>query len=121
MNTNGATTDFPTIDNHVISQALANKPQLKRIAEEWINFTISSEFQTSVLVEALSTNPVNMVTFETASELQKQGFYARSLTDPEAVIVLMPELDRRSRNGIDSLWNKALKLFSPISKDLDIK
>jgi len=109
------------IDNHVISQALANKPQLKRIAEEWINFTISSEFQTSVLVEALSTNPVNMVTFETASELQKQGFYARSLTDPEAVIVLMPELDRRSRNGIDSLWNKALKLFSPISKDLDIK
>lgn len=109
------------IDNHVISQALANKPQLKRIAEEWINFTISSEFQTSVLVEALSTNPVNMVTFETASELQKQGFYARSLIDPEAVIVLMPELDRRSRNGIDSLWNKALKLFSPISKDLDIK
>jgi spermidine/putrescine-binding protein len=109
------------IDNHVISQELANKPQLKRIAEEWINFTISSEFQTSVLVAALSTNSVNMVTVETASELQKQGFYARSLIDPEAVIVLMPELDRRSRNGIDSLWNKALKHFSASSNGLDLK
>lgn len=109
------------IDNHVISQELANKPQLKRIAEEWINFTISSEFQTSVLVAALSTNSVNIVTVETASELQKQGFYARSLTDPEAVIVLMPELDRRSRNGIDSLWNKALKHFSASSNGFDLK
>ena len=97
------------IDNHVISQELAHKPQLKRIAEEWINFTISSEFQTSVLVEALSTNPVNMVTTDTASEEQKQGFYARSLDDPDAFIVLMPELDRRTRNGIDNLWNQALK------------
>jgi spermidine/putrescine-binding protein len=107
------------IDNHVLSQELANKPKLKRIAEEWINFTISSEFQTSVLVEALSTNPVNMLTVETASEIQKQGFYAKSLNEPEALIVLMPELDRRTRNGIDNLWNEALKHFSASSKDLN--
>ena len=107
------------IDNHVLSQELANKPKLKRIAEEWINFTISSEFQTSVLVEALSTNPVNMLTVETASEIQKQGFYAKSLNEPEALIVLMPELDRRTRNGIDNLWNEALKNFSANSKNLN--
>jgi spermidine/putrescine-binding protein len=107
------------IDNHVLSQELANKPKLKRIAEEWINFTISSEFQTSVLVEALSTNPVNMLTVETASKIQKQGFYAKSLNEPEALIVLMPELDRRTRNGIDNLWNEALKHFSASSKDLN--
>ncbi len=107
------------IDNHVLSQELANKPKLKRIAEEWINFTISSEFQTSVLVEALSTNLVNMMTVETASKIQKQGFYAKSLNEPEALIVLMPELDRRTRNGIDNLWNEALKHFSASSKDLN--
>lgn len=100
------------IDNHVLSQELADKPELKRIAEEWINFTISSEFQTSVLVESLSTNPVNMLTVETASEAQKQGFYAKSFDEPKALIVLMPELDRRTRNGIDNLWNTALKHFS---------
>jgi spermidine/putrescine transport system substrate-binding protein len=109
------------IDNHVISQELASKPQLKRIAEEWINFTISNEFQTSVLVEALSTNSVNMETVETATDEQKRGFYAKSLNDPDAIIVLMPELDRRTRNGVDNLWNKALKHFSPISKGPIIK
>lgn len=109
------------IDNHVISQGLADKPQLKRIAEEWINFTISSEFQTSVLVQALSTNPVNRVTADIASEEQKQGFYASSLNDPDAFIMLMPELDRRTRNGIDNLWNKALKSFSLSSQDTTSK
>ena len=109
------------IDNHVLSQELANKPQLRRIAEEWINFTISAEFQTSVLVEALSTNPVNMITVETASDKQKRGFYAKSLNDPQALIVLMPELDRRTRNGMDNLWNKALKNFTTNSKSAGTK
>ena len=97
------------IDNHVMSKELAYNPELKRIAEEWLNFTISAEFQAQVLVQGLSTNPVNMRTVESATTEQKQGFYAKSLSDPEAVIVLMPELDRKTRNGIDNLWNKALK------------
>ncbi len=100
------------IDNHVMSSELADKPELKRIAEEWINFTISAEFQAQVLVQALSTNPVNMIAAESATEAEKQGFYAKSLNDPDAVIVLMPELDRRTRNGINNLWNQALKQLS---------
>jgi spermidine/putrescine transport system substrate-binding protein len=52
---------------------------------------------------------VNSLTVESASEQQKQGFYSQSLVDPDALIVLMPELDRRSRNGIDNLWNHALQ------------
>lgn len=101
------------IDNHVISQGLADKPELKRIAEEWINFTISEDFQAKVLVEALSTNPVNMVTAKNATPEQRQGFYATSLDDPKAAIILMPELDRRTRNGFDNIWNQALTLLPP--------
>jgi spermidine/putrescine transport system substrate-binding protein len=97
------------IDNHVMSHELANNPQLRRIAEEWINFTISAEFQSQVLVQSLSTNPVNMITTESATAEQKRGFYAQSLDDPDALIVLMPNLDRRTRNGMDNLWNEALK------------
>jgi hypothetical protein len=89
---------------------------LKRIAEEWINFTISTEFQNSVLVEALGTNPVNMMTVEKATEAQKRGFYATSLSESKALIVLMPQLDRRTRNGIDNLWNTALKHLSESSE-----
>jgi len=96
-------------DDHVMSSELANNPDLKRIAEEWINLTISFEFQTEALVKALNTNPVNVKTVESATDVEKQGFYARSLDDPEAVIVLMPELDRRTRNGINNLWDQSLK------------
>ena len=101
------------IDNHVMSQSLAGKPTLKRIAEEWINFTISEDFQSSVLVQALGTNPVNMITSKSATLEQSQSFYATSLNDPAAAIILMPELDRRTRNGFDNLWNHALKSSSP--------
>ena len=106
------------IDNHVISSDLADKPELKRIAEEWINFTISADFQSHVLVQALATNPVNTVTAKNATEEQKQGFYARSLNDPKALIILMPELDRRTRNGSNNLWNQALKQLPPAPKDI---
>jgi spermidine/putrescine-binding protein len=106
------------IDNHVLSSDLADKPELKRIAEEWINFTISTDFQSHVLVQALATNPVNSVTAKNATEEQKQGFYARSLNDPKALIILMPELDRRTRNGSNNLWNQALKQLPPAPKDI---
>jgi len=96
------------IDNHVISHSLKDKPILKRIAEEWINYTISVEFQAKVLVEALGTHPVNQVTADLSTPEQKQAFYAESFDDAEASIMLMPELDRRTRNGMDILWKEAL-------------
>jgi spermidine/putrescine transport system substrate-binding protein len=108
-------------DNHVLSSGLADNPQLQRIAEEWINFTISADFQAEVLVKTLSTHPVNASTAESATKEQKQGFYAKSLNDPDAIIVLMPELDRRTRNGINNLWNQALEQFQAKKKVDNIK
>lgn len=104
------------IDNHVLSSELANKPVLKRIAEEWLNYTISFTFQDKVLVKSLSTNPVNSLTFSSASAEEKQGFYAESLNDPKALIILMPELDRRTRNGMNNLWNEALATSRAVTK-----
>lgn len=97
------------IDNHVISHSLKDKPLMKRIAEEWINYTISVDFQAKVLVETLGTHPVNQITADSASVEQKLSFFAQSFNDKEANIILMPELDRRARNGINLLWNEALK------------
>lgn len=97
------------IDNHVISHSLKEKPLMKRIAEEWINYTISVEFQAKVLVETLGTHPVNQITADLSSEEQKQSFFAQSFNDEDANIILMPELDRRARNGINLLWNEAVK------------
>lgn len=96
------------IDNFVISHTLKNKPQLKRIAEEWINYTLSPEFQAEVLVKGLSARPVNA---KTKQLLTKEIIETVGLNDATAsseMFILMPELDRRTRNGFDLLWKQAM-------------
>jgi len=97
------------IDNFVISHTLKDRPQLKRIAEEWINYALSPEFQAAVLVEGLAARSVNS---KTKALLSPQLIETVGLDDaassPE-LFILMPELDRRTRNGFDLLWNRAMK------------
>jgi spermidine/putrescine transport system substrate-binding protein len=96
------------IDNYILSHSLKDRPQLKRIAEEWINFAISPEFQARVLVEGLSARPVNRLTrgLLSAEQIENVGL-AESERAAENHFVLMPELDRRTRNGFDLLWRQA--------------
>ena len=46
------------IDDYVITWALADKPFLKKVAEEWLNKMLSPEFQRLNLVEASGQYPV---------------------------------------------------------------
>ena len=62
-----------------------------------------------------------MIKVDNATEKQKRGFYAKSRNETKDFIVLMQELDRRTRNGMDNLWNKALKNFTTNSKSADTK
>lgn len=97
------------IDNHVISKAVEDNPQLRLIAQEWVNFTLSAEFQREVLVATLSTHPVNQVALDSSNEAAQKRFYARSISDPTARVIPMPEIDRRTRNGMDLIWKSALQ------------
>lgn len=97
------------IDNHVISKAVEDNPQLRLIAKEWVNFTLSAEFQREVLVTTLSTHPVNQVALDSSTPAAQNRFYARSINDSAARVILMPEIDRRTRNGLDLLWKSALQ------------
>lgn len=97
------------IDNHVISHTLKDKPKLKRIAEEWINFTISPAFQAKVLIEALGTQPVNSRASTLLTDEQIEEF---NLNDPDYFknkFILMPKLGRRARNGMNILWQEAIQ------------
>jgi len=97
------------IDNYVISHTLENRPQLKLIAEEWINFSLSPEFQAVVLVEELSARAVNAKTQEFLSpELAKMVSLDNDVLSSD-MFILMPELGRRTRNGFNFLWARALK------------
>ena len=94
------------IDNYVISHTLKDRPQLKRIAEEWINYSLSPEFQAEVVVKSLSARPVNLKAKEL---LSNDVTKVVDLDDsPRNRFVLMLELDRRTRNGFNLLWDEAV-------------
>lgn len=97
------------IDNFVISHTLKDRPQLKRIAEEWINYALSPEFQAAVLVEGLAARPVNRKTKALLSQRLVETVGLDGAASFEELFILMPELDRRTRNGFDLLWNRAMK------------
>lgn len=97
------------IDNYIISHSLKDEPIRKRIAEEWINFALSAEFQADVLVKGLSARPVNADTRGLLNEEQIENAGLANTHSVTESFILMPELDRRTRNGFDLLWDKALK------------
>ena len=48
------------VDNYVICYSLREEPFLRKIAEEWLNFVISPDYQIDVVVHGLGSDPVNI-------------------------------------------------------------
>lgn len=96
------------VDLHAIGQSLRNKPFLKKIAEEWINYTIGKKFQIEVVVNSLSSSPVTENIIE---ELSKENIRQFHLDDPEYFAKyrhLYPTIEKkRDRNGLKILWDTA--------------
>ncbi|MCP4754851.1 MAG: extracellular solute-binding protein [Proteobacteria bacterium] len=94
------------VDNFSISWTLADKPELKRIAEELINYLISPEFQLDNVVGSLSAVPVNMKTPLTRE--QKRSYHMDD--DAKTFVkrrILWPTLSKRTRNGFSKMWERA--------------
>ncbi|MBU3918067.1 extracellular solute-binding protein [bacterium] len=96
------------VDNFAISWTLSDKPQLKKIAEELINFVISPQFQLDNVVNNLSASPVNLKT--PLSTKQRADFH---LDDDSETFqkrrIFWPTLTKRTRNGFSILWKNAEK------------
>jgi spermidine/putrescine transport system substrate-binding protein len=93
------------IDGHSITRELKNKPLLKLIAEEWINFTISKAFQLDVVYGELGSIPSN-------NHIKDQLLSMNKIPKHYTCINLdlaWPVLNTRQRNYMSLLWNKALK------------
>lgn len=97
------------VDNFSICYSLKDKPFLKRIAEEWLNFVISSDFQTDVVVHGLGSDSVNRLVADrylTPSPETGRGDGVNYLKNR----VLWPILHRkRDRNLLKRLWDNASK------------
>jgi spermidine/putrescine-binding protein len=107
------------IDVQAINQSLANKPLKKAIAHEWINFTLSPEFQIKVIAEGIATPPVTESAIDRLSAEQKQSFHVGDKDFIKKYRVTYPTIkSERNRNGIKYLWNEANKgIVKPVRSE----
>jgi len=106
------------IDEYALTQAMVDKPFLKKVAEEWINKSLSPDFQVDHLVREVGIYPVvtNITTKLTTSE--KNRIQISSI--PGAFTnkrILQNTYSQRDRNGLKLLWDEAMKGVSPKGKN----
>jgi spermidine/putrescine transport system substrate-binding protein len=97
------------VDNWVLSAQLANKPMLKRIAEDFINFTLSTRYQLDVFMRGTASFPVTLDVKPMASAQEVVFFH---LDDPRYFSLdrpILKSLNPRDRNGMQLLWDSALR------------
>jgi len=103
------------VDGYMIGYSLSQNDNkrdyklLKKVAEEWLNFNISPKFQLDVMVRFWSAFPTNL---SVKPLLTPQEAAALHLDDPsyfEKNFILFPTLTKRQRNGMNRLWNNALR------------
>lgn len=97
------------VDNWVLSARLAGQPKLKRIAEDFINFTLSPRYQLDVFMRGTASFPVTMAVKPLATRQEVEFFH---LNDPNYLALNRPTLksiSKRNRNGLQYLWETALK------------
>ncbi len=105
------------IDEYALTQALEHQPFLKKIAEEWINKSLSPEFQVNHIVREVGIFPVitnidPLLTIEEKSRIQISNMPGAFT----AKKILQNTYSQRDRNGLKLLWDQAIKEI-PINKE----
>jgi len=97
------------IDNYAVTWALADKPFLKKVAEEYINGLLSTDYQIEHIARHLSLAPIitNIDNLLTAEE--KERFHIGTPNFFSENRILKCTYSQRDRNGIKLLWDEAMK------------
>ncbi|WP_430460689.1 ABC transporter substrate-binding protein [Thalassolituus sp. LLYu03] len=101
------------LDGYALTRTLRDRPLHRHIAEDWINFSISKEYQYEVMVKQIGSAPVNT---EVASLLTPDEISQYLLDQPDAFKssrILWPTLNKRERNYFRKLWDDALGTRQP--------
>ena len=94
------------VDNWMIGYSLKDKPLMKRIAEEWINYSIGPEMQVGY-IRNLAQCPVNL---SIKHLLRSEEIETYHLNDPDYLkkLILWAPLSRRQVNAFKKLWLEAI-------------
>jgi spermidine/putrescine-binding protein len=97
------------IDNYAITWALEDNPFLKKVAEEYINGLLSTDYQVNHITRYMSLTPIitNIEDLLTAEEKERlrvgvPNFFSKNR-------ILQHTYSERDRNGLKSLWDEAMK------------
>jgi len=82
---------------------------LKRVAEEWINFTISPKYQLDVIVRYWSAFPTSLSIKPLLAPAEITSLHLDDLSYLDDNLIPLPTLTRRQRNGMKLIWAKALE------------
>ncbi len=106
------------IDNYAITWALADKPFLKQVAEDYINGLLSIDYQVTHILRHLSLTPIitnieDMLTME-----EKERIHIGTPNFFNENRILQNTYSRRDRNGLKLLWEEAMQGL-PVKRGLD--
>ena len=103
------------VDGYVIGNSLGRDDNqrdyqfLKKVAEEWMNFTLSPKFQLDVSIRFWSAFPTNLSVKPLLTAEEITSLHLDDLSYFEENLILIPTLTKRQRNGMKKIWEKALK------------
>ena len=97
------------VDNYAITWALKDKPFLKKVAGEYINGLLSTDYQVEHIMRHLSLTPViiNIDERLTAEEKGRLHVGVPSLFGKNRIFHHAYSI--RDRNGLKILWEEAMK------------
>lgn len=95
------------VDNFMISHTLEKKPKLRQIAEEWINYVLSDDYQTYI-VRGIGCGPVTTTVKSRLTPQEIEQFHLDDPTHFEKNRILWKVLGKRDRKGLRRLWKEAL-------------
>ena len=97
------------IDNYAITSALKDKPFLKKVAEEYINGLLSTDYQIEHIMRNMSLTPIitNIDDLLTAEEKQRIHIGTPNFFDENRI--LQHTYSQRDRNGLKLMWEEAMR------------
>ncbi len=97
------------VDEYALTLTLLGRPFLKMVAEEWINKSLSPDFQVNHLIREVGIYPVitNIVDKLTIKEKERIQIDSPGLFMDKHI--LQSTYSLRDRNGLQVLWEEALQ------------
>ncbi len=97
------------IDNYAIASTLANKPFLKKIAEEFINTVLTPDYQVGIIMRTVGTIPVITKIEHLLTPNEKKRIHVGQPNFYKKNRMLLPTYSTRDRNGLKLLWEEAMR------------